>query len=105
MVAVWAGRLGTYLVKRIMRDKEDVRFAEAKKSPGTFFVYWSMQVTSHEEHTRRLQAGLETGAPICTRSPTAPGPSAPASRAVSREPHLEPPGERVRAARGLPRSP
>jgi hypothetical protein len=48
MVVVWAGRLGTYLVKRIMRDKEDKRFEDAKKNPSTFFVYWTLQVMNRE---------------------------------------------------------
>jgi len=43
MVCAWAMRLGTYLVLRIRRDKEDKRFDDAKKNPGKFFVFWTMQ--------------------------------------------------------------
>ncbi len=44
MVGVWTLRLGSYLVARIHKQGKDSRFDEVKHQPGTFFVYWSMQV-------------------------------------------------------------
>jgi steroid 5-alpha reductase family enzyme len=45
MVGVWAARLGSYLVMRVVQTGGDSRFDEAKHQPGTFFVYWTMQVS------------------------------------------------------------
>jgi len=42
-VSVWALRLGSYLVSRVMHEGEDKRFKKAKENPSTFFVYWSVQ--------------------------------------------------------------
>jgi len=42
-VLVWGIRLGTYLFKRISRDKEDVRFEKAKKNFFWFLQYWMGQ--------------------------------------------------------------
>ena len=39
-VLIWGIRLGTYLFKRIQRDKEDVRFEKAKKNFFWFLQYW-----------------------------------------------------------------
>jgi hypothetical protein len=37
-------RLGSFLVMRVMKTGHDSRFDQAKNEPGTFFVYWTMQV-------------------------------------------------------------
>ena len=42
-VLVWGIRLGTYIFKRISRDKEDVRFEKAKKNFFWFLQYWMGQ--------------------------------------------------------------
>ncbi len=42
-VLIWGIRLGTYLFKRIQRDKEDVRFEKAKKNFFWFLQYWMGQ--------------------------------------------------------------
>ncbi len=42
-VTTWAVRLGTYLFKRINRDKDDVRFEKAKKNFFWFLQYWMGQ--------------------------------------------------------------
>ena len=42
-VIIWGIRLGSYLFKRISRDKEDVRFEKAKKKFLWFLQYWMGQ--------------------------------------------------------------
>ena len=42
-ILLWALRLGTYLFRRIQRDKEDVRFEKAKKNFFWFLQYWMGQ--------------------------------------------------------------
>ncbi|KAM3617502.1 uncharacterized protein V6R79_007149 [Siganus canaliculatus] len=36
-------RLGTFLFMRILKDGHDRRFNNVRDSPGTFFVYWTIQ--------------------------------------------------------------
>jgi len=43
MVLLWAGRLGSFLVMRIMKDGKDGRFDSAKKNPGEFAIFWGVQ--------------------------------------------------------------
>ena len=43
MAAVWAGRLGLFLFRRIIKDGHDKRFNEAKQKPARMFVFWSIQ--------------------------------------------------------------
>jgi steroid 5-alpha reductase family enzyme len=43
LVAVWALRLGTFLVRRIARDGTDDRFDELKARPLRFLVTWTVQ--------------------------------------------------------------
>ncbi len=43
LVAVWALRLGSFLVRRIRRDGKDGRFDDLKQHPGRFLVPWSLQ--------------------------------------------------------------
>lgn len=43
VVAVWALRLGTFLVQRIRREGADRRFDQIKSDPGRFLVTWTMQ--------------------------------------------------------------
>jgi len=43
MMITWAFRLGTYLVRRIIRDKSDRRFDKVKSKPEIFFIYWTFQ--------------------------------------------------------------
>ncbi len=55
MVGVWALRLGSYLVSRIMSTGKDARFDDVKDKPGMFWVYWTMQVRrigSEARHAR-----------------------------------------------------
>lgn len=39
-------RLGTFLFLRVLKDGHDRRFNNVRDSPGTFFVYWTIQGTS-----------------------------------------------------------
>lgn len=43
LVAIWAGRLGTFLFRRIQAAGHDDRFDAIKVSPPRFFVAWSLQ--------------------------------------------------------------
>uniref|UniRef100_A0A672FCL7 Uncharacterized LOC115408908 n=1 Tax=Salarias fasciatus TaxID=181472 RepID=A0A672FCL7_SALFA len=43
LVTAWGLRLGTFLFMRILKDGHDRRFNNVRDSPGTFFVYWSIQ--------------------------------------------------------------
>jgi len=43
LIVVWAGRLGTFLVKRIHADGQDTRFDKLKPNPVLFFRTWSLQ--------------------------------------------------------------
>ena len=43
MVIIWAGRLGTFLFRRIQREGNDARFDEIKVSPLRFFMSWTLQ--------------------------------------------------------------
>lgn len=45
MVVIWAGRLGTFLFRRINGDGKDVRFDKIKTNPLRFLVTWTMQGT------------------------------------------------------------
>jgi len=40
VVLIWGIRLGTYLFKRIQRDKEDIRFEKVKNNFFWFLQYW-----------------------------------------------------------------
>ncbi|XP_055044319.2 uncharacterized protein [Misgurnus anguillicaudatus] len=42
-VTAWGLRLGTFLFLRILKEGQDRRFNNVRDSPGTFFVYWTMQ--------------------------------------------------------------
>jgi len=42
-VAVWAGRLGLFLFRRVMRDGHDRRFAKIKTNPLRFLGAWTIQ--------------------------------------------------------------
>ncbi|KAI9890359.1 MAG: hypothetical protein M1814_004269 [Vezdaea aestivalis] len=44
-VSIWAARLGTFLFQRVLKDGEDSRFKEIKKSPPKFFAAWMAQAT------------------------------------------------------------
>lgn len=43
MVGVWALRLGSYLVTRVVKTGKDARFDGVRDNPPKFFVYWTMQ--------------------------------------------------------------
>lgn len=43
MVAIWAGRLGSFLFRRISADGKDVRFDKIKTDPLLFLRTWTMQ--------------------------------------------------------------
>jgi steroid 5-alpha reductase family enzyme len=43
MVLVWAGRLGTFLFRRVKRDGRDGRFDRIKIDPLRFFMTWTLQ--------------------------------------------------------------
>ena len=43
MVAVWAVRLGTFLLRRVKRDGRDGRFDRIKVDPLRFFMTWTLQ--------------------------------------------------------------
>ncbi len=43
LIALWAGRLGTFLFRRISRDGGDGRFDKIKTDAVRFFMTWSLQ--------------------------------------------------------------
>ncbi|XP_054655150.1 uncharacterized protein si:ch211-210c8.6 isoform X2 [Dunckerocampus dactyliophorus] len=43
LVTAWGLRLGTFLFLRVLKDGHDRRFNNVRDSPGTFFVYWTIQ--------------------------------------------------------------
>lgn len=43
LVVIWAGRLGTYLFRRIRKSGKDDRFDDLKTSPVRFLAVWTMQ--------------------------------------------------------------
>lgn len=43
LIAIWALRLGTFLVQRIRRDGSDGRFDEIKVDPAQFLMSWTLQ--------------------------------------------------------------
>ncbi|XP_068121210.1 uncharacterized protein [Hyperolius riggenbachi] len=43
LITVWAVRLGSYLVVRILRDGQDKRFNKVRHDPQAFLVYWTLQ--------------------------------------------------------------
>lgn len=43
LVLVWAGRLGSFLFRRIHREGSDARFDSIKPSASRFFVAWTLQ--------------------------------------------------------------
>ena len=52
-------RLGSFLVMRVMKTGHDSRFDKAKNEPGTFFIYWTMQVGDWQELSSIAGAGGE----------------------------------------------
>ena len=42
-LVLWAGRLGTFLLDRVLREGRDSRFDQIKHKPGVFFGYWMGQ--------------------------------------------------------------
>ena len=44
LLALWAARLGAFLLFRVLRLGGDSRFEEALKKPALFLIYWLMQV-------------------------------------------------------------
>ena len=42
---IWAGRLGSFLFSRMLRDGKDDRFAKIKTNPIKFSIAWMMQAT------------------------------------------------------------
>lgn len=43
LVAVWAGRLGSFLFRRVKRDGRDGRFDSIKTNPLRFLMTWTLQ--------------------------------------------------------------
>jgi len=43
LVLVWASRLGTFLLRRIMEDGKDSRFDKVRDKPRAFMVFWLVQ--------------------------------------------------------------
>jgi steroid 5-alpha reductase family enzyme len=43
MVACWAARLGSFLVRRVFSTGHDSRFDGVRDNPSRFFIYWTMQ--------------------------------------------------------------
>ncbi|XP_026864287.2 uncharacterized protein si:ch211-210c8.6 [Electrophorus electricus] len=43
LVTAWGLRLGMFLFRRILKDGQDSRFSNVRDSPGTFFVFWTLQ--------------------------------------------------------------
>lgn len=70
LIALWALRLGTFLVLRIRRDGADGRFDEIKVDPLRFAMSWTLQA---------LWVVLTAGAALAamtTADPASPGPLA-----------------------------
>jgi steroid 5-alpha reductase family enzyme len=70
LIALWALRLGTFLVVRIRRDGADGRFDEIKVDPLRFAMSWTLQA---------LWVVLTAGAALAamtTADPASPGPLA-----------------------------
>ncbi|KAH0629192.1 hypothetical protein JD844_011075 [Phrynosoma platyrhinos] len=44
LVTIWGLRLGLFLFLRILKEGRDRRFHGVRDHPGTFFIYWTMQV-------------------------------------------------------------
>lgn len=42
-VLVWSGRLGTFLLSRVLADGQDKRFKHARKSPAQMAMFWAVQ--------------------------------------------------------------
>ena len=40
---MWAARLGSFLVERVMKVGKDARFDKAKHDPAKFLIFWSLQ--------------------------------------------------------------
>lgn len=45
----WAGRLGLYLLIRILKDGKDKRFDNVRDNPIRFFSFWTIQGISLNE--------------------------------------------------------
>jgi len=43
LVLLWSGRLGSFLVQRMLKDGKDSRFDGVRNKPGKFLFYWLMQ--------------------------------------------------------------
>lgn len=43
LVVLWALRLGSFLLWRVLHDGGDSRFAKAKTKPLTFLIFWAIQ--------------------------------------------------------------
>jgi len=43
LVLIWASRLGSFLIKRIMEDGKDSRFDKVRNKPLRFLVFWLVQ--------------------------------------------------------------
>ena len=43
LVCLWAARLGSFLLRRILHDGKDSRFDKVRDRPSRFFVYWMVQ--------------------------------------------------------------
>ena len=43
LVVLWALRLGSFLLWRVLHDGGDSRFATAKTKPLTFLIFWAIQ--------------------------------------------------------------
>lgn len=48
LLALWAARLGAFLLFRVLRLGGDSRFEEALKKPALFLIYWLMQVRTSQ---------------------------------------------------------
>lgn len=56
MVNAWASRLGSYLLRRILRDGKDRRFNGVRDNPPKFLVFWAVQARSQQQRNAwRLQ--------------------------------------------------
>eukprot|EP00116_Pleurobrachia_bachei_P007985 sb/3468247/ len=42
-ICLWAGKLGTFLLARVLKEGEDKRFREIKKDKSRFFKVWMIQ--------------------------------------------------------------
>ena len=73
LVVLWALRLGSFLLWRVLHDGGDSRFAYAKTRPAVFFVFWAIQalwifITALPVYLGNRKKEGEAGCPAISRT-------------------------------------